>query len=142
MWYIVRLDSSRVATRHSSHTPHFDEGCDSTRVKSNYIPHILYIVVCEARQTCGIQHSCQERVIQIVRLQTSQGMRNCSTSQTIYHIIILRFYGKSNAAPGNQIGLPPPVYKLHCRPVSMVAFMYIFSCKCHPNAPITIYNVI
>ena len=54
MWYIVRLDSCRVATRHSSHTPQFDEGCDSTRVKSNYIPHILYIVVCEARQTCGI----------------------------------------------------------------------------------------
>ena len=54
MWYIVRLDSSRVATRHSSHIPHFDEGWDSTRVKSNYIPHILYIVVSEARQTCGI----------------------------------------------------------------------------------------
>ena len=50
MWYIVRLDSSRVATRHSSPTPHFDQGCDSSRVKLNYIPHILYIVVYEARQ--------------------------------------------------------------------------------------------
>ena len=56
MWYVVRLDSSRVVTRHSSPTPHFDQGCDSTRVKSNYIapppyiPHRLYVVEYEPRQ--------------------------------------------------------------------------------------------
>ena len=56
MWYIVRLDSSRVATRHSSPTPHFDQGCDSTRVKSNYIPHSgLYIVVYEPRQRAAFR---------------------------------------------------------------------------------------
>ena len=48
---VVRFDSSRVATRHSSPTPHFDQGCDSTIVKSNYIPHSrLYIVVYEPSQ--------------------------------------------------------------------------------------------
>ena len=56
MWYIVRFDSSRVATRHSSPTPHFDQGCDSTRVKSNYIPHSrLYIVVYEPRQRAAFR---------------------------------------------------------------------------------------
>ena len=42
--------TTRDATRHSSPTPHFDQGCDSTRVKSNYIPQILYIVVYELSQ--------------------------------------------------------------------------------------------
>ena len=43
--------TTRVATRHSSPTPHFDQGCDSTRVKSNYIQQIiLYIVVSEPSQ--------------------------------------------------------------------------------------------
>ena len=42
--------TTHVATQHSSPTPHFDQGCDSTRVKSNYIPHILYIVVYEPSQ--------------------------------------------------------------------------------------------
>ena len=42
MWHIVRLASSRVATRHSSRTPHFDQDCDSSRT----IYHIYYILQC------------------------------------------------------------------------------------------------
>ena len=56
MWYVVRFDSSRVATRHSSPTPHFDQGWDSTTVKWNYIPHSrLYIVVYEPRQRAAFR---------------------------------------------------------------------------------------
>ena len=41
MWYIVRLDSSRVATLVKVRSVTRVSSSDPTRVKSNYIPHIL-----------------------------------------------------------------------------------------------------
>ena len=41
MWYIVRLDSSRVATLVKVRSETRVSSSDPTRVKSNYIPHIL-----------------------------------------------------------------------------------------------------
>ena len=51
----LAVQSTRVGTRVNKRmarvtTPHIDQGCESTRVKSNYIPHILYIVVNEPSQ--------------------------------------------------------------------------------------------
>ena len=43
MRYIVRLDSSRVATLDKVRSATLVSSDDPTRVKSNYIPHILYI---------------------------------------------------------------------------------------------------
>ena len=60
-----RLEA-RVATRHSSLTPHSDQGRDPTRLESG---RTIYYIHCSVRTktTCVIYHSCQERVTQIVR---------------------------------------------------------------------------
>ena len=77
MWmaltYVVRFDSSRVAARHSSPTPHFDQGCVSTRVKSNYIhvPHRLYIIVYEPRQRAAFKLLAGREFRKIGHLVTS-----------------------------------------------------------------------
>ena len=56
MWYIVRLDSSRVATLVKVRSGTLVSGGDPTRVKSNYIP--VYTTIIRQIESChGVSKS-------------------------------------------------------------------------------------
>ena len=62
MWYIVRLDSSRVATLVKMRSGTRVSSSDPTRVKSNYIP--VYTTILRQIQRCP--EDCESTVLKTV----------------------------------------------------------------------------
>ena len=110
MWYIVRLDSSRVTTQVKVRSATRVSSSDPTRVKSNYIP--VYTTILRQIECCPWLAACVSLVLRVYIYRTTAARQCASIARkqlehmfVVYCFVIERQFADNM----NNYSVSPPV---------------------------------